>query len=145
MAPVAGPRSPSEYLERRSTLDTAARLMASSSGRAFLPPPTHPHLRGAHPSAPVRSSGTRHAVPPPLTPPRPPLKDESLSANEVQDDSILTTTPTPGAFEPLVLPEVEEDLSEVQLRELYDDEEIDRFLHLFSAVSGKRMDTLDMK
>lgn len=30
----------------------------------------------------------------------------------------------------------EEELSEVQLRELYDDEEIDRFLHLFAAVSS---------
>ena len=29
----------------------------------------------------------------------------------------------------------EEGLSEVQLRELYDDEEIERFLHLFSTVS----------
>jgi GRAM domain-containing protein 4 len=28
----------------------------------------------------------------------------------------------------------EDDLSEEQLRQLYDDEEIDRFLHLFSAV-----------
>lgn len=31
--------------------------------------------------------------------------------------------------------EEEEELSEVRLRELYDDEEIERFLRLFSAVS----------
>jgi len=31
--------------------------------------------------------------------------------------------------------EVEDELSEQQLRELYDSEEIDRFLNLFSAVS----------
>lgn len=36
------------------------------------------------------------------------------------------------------LDEQEEELSEEQLRERYDDEEIDRFLHLFSAVRLSR-------
>lgn len=35
-----------------------------------------------------------------------------------------------------ILLEVEDELTEQQLRELYDSEEIDRFLNLFSAVSA---------
>ena len=35
-----------------------------------------------------------------------------------------------------ILPEAENEMSEQQLRELYDSEEIDRFLNLFTAVSA---------
>ena len=46
-------------------------------------------------------------------------------------ESLPPAGPSAGAGGPVD----EEGLSEVQLRELYDDEEIERFLHLFSTVS----------
>ncbi|KAJ7125590.1 hypothetical protein C8R43DRAFT_710389 [Mycena crocata] len=55
--------------------------------------------------------------PPPPLPPRPPIPPEDA----------------PGAPSPHDADAIEGDMSEQQLRDLYDSEEIDRFLHLFSA------------
>lgn len=61
-------------------------------------------------------------------------------ADTVDSTDDLTESPTALPVFPVqdgdnVVLEVEEELSEQQLRELYDTEEIDRFLNLFSAVS----------
>ncbi|KAI0363910.1 hypothetical protein BV20DRAFT_65419 [Pilatotrama ljubarskyi] len=94
----------------------------------------------SHSSPPSPSPGNR--VPPPL-PPRPsrgvvpPATNEEVGLN-LEDDEATTpagsdpleaSTPT----ENFLTPKEEEQLSEVQLRELYDDEEIERFLYLFST------------
>ncbi|GBE77961.1 hypothetical protein SCP_0108430 [Sparassis crispa] len=102
--------------------------MESSTGlksqdRAFLPPPLHPSLR-------TRSSSTSansYAVRSPKLPRRQPVVD--LHPLPVIDSSELTSE----SSESLVLPKAEQVLSETQLRQLYDDEEIDRFLHIFAA------------
>ena len=116
-----------------------------------MPPPVHP----AHPSAPPSPARSTSNLPPPL-PPRPSSSAISLnvdagSGSESESDS--EPEPEPGTYASLSTPSLntnlgagpssesllsvkdEEGLSEVQLRELYDDEEIDRFLHLFSSVS----------
>ncbi|KAI0655105.1 hypothetical protein C8Q70DRAFT_924356 [Cubamyces menziesii] len=88
-----------------------------------------------------RTQGT--GVPPPL-PPRPsavvvspPAEDDS-SAESGEDDDVVPTAEggdfgASSSTVNLLSAKDEEELSEVQLRELYDDEEIDRFLHLFST------------
>ncbi|KAH9950357.1 hypothetical protein B0H21DRAFT_785156 [Amylocystis lapponica] len=83
-------------------------------------PPTHPAHRVSSGSTP----NDRYVIPPKL-PPRPAVPVPDVPDFEEEH------TPTPGAFENL--PKAEEGLSETQLRELYDDEEIERFLHIFSA------------
>ena len=50
-----------------------------------------------------------------------------------QSDQIVSGTTVQECDD--VLPKVEDELSEQELRNLYDSEEIDRFLNLFSAVS----------
>src|ERR1700683_2843121 len=57
--------------------------------------------------------------------------DEDDSAELEQTQPVMPAQEGGG-----VLLEVEDELSEQQLRELYDSEEIDRFLNLFSAVSA---------
>lgn len=57
------------------------------------------------------------------------LRTETIPGS-ISDTGWESTSPTD-----LIPPEVEAEMSEEQLRVLYDDEEIDRFLHLFSAVS----------
>ncbi|KAI0361586.1 hypothetical protein OH77DRAFT_444853 [Trametes cingulata] len=102
-----------------------------------LVPPAH--LHGAHSSPPSPSLGNR--APPPL-PPRPSQSTVSLVPSEEGQLSSEDETATPAgpdvleasaSTETLLTPKEEEELSEVQLRELYDDEEIERFLHLFST------------
>ena len=64
------------------------------------------------------------------------LRSLQSITDTVDSTDDLTTSPTavfPGGDN--LVPEVEEELSEQQLRELYDAEEINRFLNLFSAVS----------
>ena len=64
------------------------------------------------------------------------LRSLQSIADTVDSTDDLTPSPTaafPGGDN--LVPEVEEELSEQQLRELYDAEEINRFLNLFSAVS----------
>jgi hypothetical protein len=56
-------------------------------------------------------------------------------AISIDDDSEISTTAMPVEEGEPILLETEDDLSEQQLRELYDREEIDRFLNLFAAVS----------
>lgn len=59
------------------------------------------------------------------------LRTETIPGSITGDD--WSTSPTTLVEIP---PEAENEMSEEQLRVLYDDEEIDRFLHLFSAVSS---------
>ncbi|KZT65162.1 hypothetical protein DAEQUDRAFT_731786 [Daedalea quercina L-15889] len=116
-----------------------------ASPRPFLPPPTHPSLRNAHLSP--AAYAMRRVPPRPTPPPRP---APEISATVTASSSALDVRPvqseptTPGTLEHEPSggtdPEGaeqeekdEEELSEVQLRELYDDEEIERFLRLFSA------------
>lgn len=99
---------------------------------SFLPPPTHPSLRSTH-SSPA-TYDVRHAVPPRL-PPRQP-SSATAHVDPIVEEEVDMADLAPGAFGIPALPREDEGLSEHQLRELYDDEEIDRFLHLFSAVSG---------
>lgn len=70
-------------------------------------------------SSPVSGSLPR---PPPLPPRRMPASTDKLAQCDVASQE------TVGVDRP------EDDLSEQRLREVYDDEEIDRFLNLFSAV-----------
>ncbi|KAI0825106.1 hypothetical protein BC628DRAFT_1419471 [Trametes gibbosa] len=88
-------------------------------------------------SAPTPGGSTR--IPPPL-PPRPgavkvspPSDDSSISGSEDETATIGDASQGAANIGTTLIPEKEEELSEVQLRELYDDEEIERFLHLFSA------------
>lgn len=96
---------------------------------SFLPPPTHPSLRSTH-SSPA-TYDVRHAVPPRL-PPRQP-SSATAHVDPIVEEEVDMADLAPGAFGIPGLPREDEGLSEHQLRELYDDEEIDRFLHLFSA------------
>ncbi|RPD62914.1 hypothetical protein L227DRAFT_572779 [Lentinus tigrinus ALCF2SS1-6] len=128
----------------------------------LTPPPSHPsRTPSPGPSAsysrqppplPPRSSPTpEHAsstssaspAPPPPLPPRPSEPTISVSVDEGSGSDSDSDSEGEGATEippadpgasaaSLLSPKEEEALSEVQLRDLYDDEEIDRFLHLFS-------------
>lgn len=112
----------------------------------FLPPPTHPALRGTH-SAPLEHLARRAAASdapnlPTRSPGKPSVQStQSDTSHHLEPISDTELDAAPGAFtnQPQVLPDAEDQLSEVQLRELYDEEEIERFMHLFSAVSGRRM------
>lgn len=55
---------------------------------------------------------------------------DTTSAGDSSDASLNSTTKEGDDL----LAEIEDELSEQQLRELYDREEIDRFLNLFAAV-----------
>lgn len=113
-----------------------------------MPPPLH-HSRNASSSSlslPVgygeASGSTTPGAPPPL-PPRPggttvPPVAVNESAPDSDSESITPAdVDAPGTSLPTenLTPKEEEELSEVQLRELYNDEEIERFLYLFSMVS----------
>ncbi len=113
----------------------------------MMPPPLH-HSRNASSSSlslPVEqvSGSATPGAPPPL-PPRPSGSGTPpVAVNESAPDSDEDTIPpaeedAPGASLPTenLTPKEEEELSEVQLRELYNDEEIERFLYLFSMVSA---------
>ncbi|KAI9063089.1 hypothetical protein FKP32DRAFT_1652201 [Trametes sanguinea] len=107
------------------------------------PPPLHYSRSTSDISPPSGSSSAGPRVPPPL-PPRPnrvvvssPEGDNCSTADSGEEDVVA-----PNASEEfrassstvnLLSTKDEEELSEVQLRELYDDEEIERFLHLFST------------
>lgn len=111
-----------------------------------MPPPLH-HSRNASSSSlslPVgEASGTTTPGAPPPLPPRPggasaPPVAVNDSAPDSDSESItLADVGAPGTSLPTdnLTPKEEEELSEVQLRELYNDEEIERFLYLFSMVS----------
>lgn len=105
-----------------------------------MPAPAHPSAK----NSPLPSPGLRDtdfAGPPPL-PPRPTGSSVSLAVADEDSDSETNEDERPSAVlgaststVNLLSSKDEEALSEIQLRELYDDEEIDRFLHLFSTVS----------
>ncbi|KAH9919070.1 uncharacterized protein B0H18DRAFT_1029023 [Fomitopsis serialis] len=117
------------------------------TSQQFLPPPAHPSLRNAH--SPPAAYATRRAhttTPPPraISPHPEPSTSASASALDVRTLQLEPTTPGTLEHEPSEVVadmeadveehvEAEEELSEGQLRELYDDEEIERFLRLFSA------------
>ena len=124
---------------------TPSPVPASSSS---LPPPLPPRISSS--PGPASSSASSSSIPP--LPPRP--SQSSISVNvdygsgsdsysdlDSDDDSATEGAPTPSLGPGASTTSLglsakdEEGLSEVQLRELYDDEEIDRFLHLFSTVS----------
>ncbi|KAI0335244.1 hypothetical protein GY45DRAFT_1317167 [Cubamyces sp. BRFM 1775] len=102
------------------------------------------HIGGLMPPPANQGSAAPGAnIPPPL-PPRPnavvvspPAEDDS-GTESGEDDSAVQGAED-GNFGAssstvnLLSTKDEEELTEVQLRELYDDEEIDRFLHLFST------------
>ena len=110
----------------------------------FPPPPSHPS-RSRNISLNVSPTDLLHRVPPPPPPARPsprpstgppspgpvepppghlPGGVEDLDAASVDDDQSFSEPPTIR----------EEELTEAQLREVYDEEEINRFLYLFSTV-----------
>ncbi|KZT02693.1 uncharacterized protein LAESUDRAFT_729938 [Laetiporus sulphureus 93-53] len=109
----------------------AARTSSNHSGESLPPPPVHPSLRNA-PSSPAAAHGV-HRVPPPLPNVMRPRRQQVSEATVVLDEE----KSTPGSFgtdeSPGTSQDAEEELSEVQLRELYDEEEINRFLQMFSA------------
>ncbi|KDQ63557.1 hypothetical protein JAAARDRAFT_202983 [Jaapia argillacea MUCL 33604] len=89
---------------------------SSPQSKALKPPPHHPSRSvpipplSPIPTSPPASSQTSFSV----SPPRP------LPERNATNGSLISDKP-------------EEELSEEQLRELYDDEEIERFLHIFST------------
>lgn len=95
-----------------------------------VPPPMHPTRRQNH----VVNSPVQLAVP---------LRGSSYTPSQTSTSASSTGTSTPTSSKPVVvpgtdateLPALEEDMSEAQLRQLYDEEEVDRFLRLFSSVS----------
>ncbi|RDX55829.1 hypothetical protein OH76DRAFT_1551372 [Lentinus brumalis] len=121
----------------------------SHSARTPSPGPTSSSSRPVPPPFPPRISpspgpASSNASPAPPLPPRPSeskivvnVDEGSESGSGSDEESATESTPTPspesGASTTTLTTKDEEDLSEVQLRELYDDEEIDRFLHLFST------------
>ncbi|KAI0651883.1 hypothetical protein C8Q79DRAFT_63725 [Trametes meyenii] len=94
------------------------------------------HYDGQDPSSALAgSSDTR--VPPPL-PPRPTAIEVSLaededSSSDPGDDAPASDFGASTSTVNFLTLQDELELSEIRLRELYDDEEIDRFLHLFSS------------
>ncbi|CCL99539.1 uncharacterized protein FIBRA_01557 [Fibroporia radiculosa] len=76
---------------------------------------------------------------PPKLPPRQRVSEPAVAAQPSlcmpAPDELDVSVPAPGAFEPpsSLEDDPEENLTQVQLRKLLEDEEIDRFLHLFSA------------
>lgn len=123
----------------------------SAMSQLFPPPPSHPsrrpspatpprfvapparNLEAEHPVASAPQLSANSPPTPPL-PPRPELPHtQSMpgSVDPLADDDSSSDDGGITIDEPLE----EVELSEGRLRELYDEEEIDRFLHLFSAVS----------
>lgn len=61
-------------------------------------------------------------------------------------EDLVVTFDSDDAVDVLPMPEDtrdEEELSEVELREMYDNEEIDRFLHIFQTVNFTRKQCAD--
>ncbi|OBZ78941.1 hypothetical protein A0H81_01105 [Grifola frondosa] len=98
-----------------------------ANSQSHIPPPSHPTIERLPSPALPGPSGSNTSPTPPKLPPRPVTFDSSTIHNAEE------TLPRSASTDTLVASKAEEELSEVQLRELYDDEEIDRFLHLFSA------------
>lgn len=117
-----------------------------------LPPPVPPNLPGDPRSFPENNVGsTSNADVEPVGTPTPPPKypsnplelpppvSRASSFNSITDSLVTAPPPPPvhhaGKARSLTVNSAyEATLSEKELRDLYDDEEIDRFLRLFSAV-----------
>ena len=120
--------------------------MTNYDGRTGLrPPPVHP-LSPSASAPPSPSASSLRLDTPPALPPRPSSRapspptatgDEDAYLEEESQLEVPPDSPTSS--------KLEEGLSEEQLRELYDDEEIDRFLHLFSSVSCVIMNLCDTR
>ncbi|KAI0756961.1 hypothetical protein C8Q80DRAFT_68381 [Daedaleopsis nitida] len=138
LPPPVHPRHPSAAPSPRGST-TNLRIPSPAP-----PSPTSSTLGFPSPAlvSPARSAAD---LAPPL-PPRPSSSsvtvevDEGSGAESDSDGESFAHVPSPGidagaSTESLVRTATkdEEELSEIQLRELYDDEEIERFLHLFST------------
>lgn len=64
--------------------------------------------------------------------------DDDSSVFTVIGDLDTTVTPSPVGSQTDLSGSLEQSMSEARLRQLYDEEEIERYLHLFSAVSSCR-------
>jgi hypothetical protein len=142
MSRFVAPLPPSKHAER-------AHQPAIASSPPVLPP-VLPVLPPRPPNT-HQSSGSLNARPTPMLPPRPPPTPptpETHSLHKPSESLQLDPLPVPqivvdlDSGSPVLTPdepveyEEEKELSEQQLREMYDEEELDRFLHLFSAVSA---------
>lgn len=129
--------------------------LMSDQRQLFPPPPAHPsRSRDVSYSAPPSDSLLRRVPPPPL-PARSAPRSVSSQAVPVVPAAPTISRPEriPGGVEDIEdielddsesiadIPTIcEEELSETQLRELYDEEEINRFLYLFSTVSSAKLE-----
>lgn len=148
-----GPREASvssiiEHGLRRPTLMSDQRQL-------FPPPPAHPsRSRDVSYSAPPSNNLLRKVPPPPL-PARSAPRSVSSQAVPIVPAAPAIPRPEriPGGVDDIEDIELddnesiadiqticEEELSETQLRELYDEEEINRFLYLFSTVSSTKLE-----
>lgn len=155
LSPIPPPAPPPHPTPR---LSPALPLRPTGANPQIAPLPTQLAPSGYNfgaslPEGPV-------AQPPPLLPPRPipsspslpsssglspPTQHISIEEDQGSDDEVEVPTATvlPSGLGAGPSTETlssigskdEEELSEIQLRELYDDEEIDRFLKVFSTVS----------
>lgn len=127
------------------------RPTMSDRKQLFPPPPTHPSRRQDLPSTPSlsHSPSSQNPDPSPVlspftpettsspTPPRHGLSlGESLSRRIPGSVENLLDSVHPDDDTASNIQVDEEELSPTELRELYDEEEINRFLHLFSNVSS---------
>ncbi|TFK57092.1 hypothetical protein OE88DRAFT_1650667 [Heliocybe sulcata] len=99
--------------------------------------PLSPNLRRPVAEASASSSsvsqlagGSQASLRPPV---HPSSRQSSSSFTGISDGLDATSSSTPGLDRTAATEDETEDLSEAQLRALYDSEEIDRFLNLFSA------------
>ena len=144
--PSGFPSQSPELPPRREALAPTS-LPPLSQQPELLSPPALPPRPSPTASPTISSSSSPFLnVPSPRLPPRPDASSSSLTLDtDLDSDSdsesfVAVPTPVQGSAvsaESLLIPKDEEGLSEVQLRELYDDEEIERFLHLFSTVRAQ--------
>lgn len=129
---------------------TSSKDPSQTTHTPLTPPPSHPSLRRTPP--PVY--GALNNAPPPATPipampsPAVPRLGGSITVLDtpnpeespaIQPPQIIVEGDSSESLDsPVILPteiaDEEEELSEQQLRELYDEEEMERFLHMFSTV-----------
>lgn len=113
-SPPVPPNRPSNPLSSSENIVRSTSSVDVEPVGATIPPPKHP----SELPPPVSPSSSFNSITgsPAIAPPPPPVhharKERSLTADSAHEDS----------------------LSEKELRDLYNDEEIDRFLRLFSAV-----------
>lgn len=123
--------------------------MADERRQLFPPPPSHPSLKRDTPRNAYTPPPPARRVPPiPVAPTSESTPSSSVSHTPAAVASPLPPRTIPGSVENLLDVEYdddasiletlaeEEEMTPEQLRQIYDEEEIDRFLNLFSAVSA---------